>query len=251
MKVVAVVSAKGGVGKSTVSANLSAALQAQGYPVIAVDLDPQNGLRYHFSLHQSTGLGLSGTIHGTPLSDIIRPTEAGVALLPYGECTEQERQDFEAELRHNKRWLSEKLHGMSLADDVMVVIDTPPGPSVYLSQALTAASLAVVVVLPDAGSYATLPQMRSLIETYCLGRPDFIDYGLLINQVEQAHQLGKDITQVLRTTFDERVVGLVHTDQALSEALAYGQNIFQYRSYSEGARDMQACGQWVLRRLGL
>lgn len=251
MRIVAVVSAKGGVGKSTISANLSAALQAQGHPVVALDLDPQNGLRYHFSLQQPTGLGLVSTAHGAAWSDIIRPTAAGVALIPYGDCSEQERQDFETELRNNKGWLGEKLYGLSLADDVIVVIDTPPGPSVYLAQALTAASLAVAVVLPDAGSYATLPQLHSLIQTYCVSRPDFIDYGLVINQVAQAHQLGKDITQVLRTTFDERVAGLVHTDQALSEALAYGQNIFQYRSFSEGARDIQACAQWVVRRLGL
>lgn len=252
MKVVSVVSAKGGVGKSTVSANLAAALQQQGHTVLAIDLDPQNGLRYHFTLEPSS---MAGLVQAPQDADawraLIRPTESGVALIPYGDCTEPERQAFEAELRTDASWLISRLRNLELGRGVIVVIDTPPGPSAYMTQALTAASLAVAVVLPDAGSYATLPQLNTLISTYCEGRDNFSGYGFVVNQVDQGQQLSKDITQVLRTTFRDRMAGLVHLDQSLSEALAHGKNIFQYRPHSVSARDLVACAQWVAQRLDL
>ena len=56
MKVITVVSAKGGVGKTTLAANLASVLAARGRRVIALDLDPQNALRlrphpYEFAMY--------------------------------------------------------------------------------------------------------------------------------------------------------------------------------------------------------
>jgi cellulose biosynthesis protein BcsQ len=49
MQVVSVIAAKGGVGKTTVTANLCIALAASGRQVLAIDLDPQNALRFHLA----------------------------------------------------------------------------------------------------------------------------------------------------------------------------------------------------------
>jgi CO dehydrogenase nickel-insertion accessory protein CooC1 len=46
MRIVAVISPKGGVGKTTVTANLAAELTKSGEHVLALDLDPQNALRF-------------------------------------------------------------------------------------------------------------------------------------------------------------------------------------------------------------
>ena len=55
-KVVVVVSIKGGVGSSTLTAALASGLQRQGRPALALDLDPQNALRHHLCL----GLDIPG-----------------------------------------------------------------------------------------------------------------------------------------------------------------------------------------------
>ena len=250
MNVLSVVSAKGGVGKSTVAANLAVALHDLGHPVLAVDLDPQNGLRFHFSFEVGSGNGLSSSGgDASALSRLAEMTPSGVALIPYGQCDEARRLSFEAELVHRPSWLSEALNGMNLADNAIVVLDTPPGPSVYMTQALTAASLAIAVTLPDAGSYVTLPQLRSLFESYCLGRPEFRDYGFIVNQVDQGRQLSRDVATMLRASFGDRIIGRIHQDQAISEALAFGQSVFQYAPHSEGARDVMACARWISGRL--
>lgn len=245
MNILSVVSAKGGVGKTTVAANLAVALQMAGHSVLAVDLDPQNGLRYHFSLEQSgqNGLAISGP--AGRLHEALRETASGVTLIPYGVCTEPQRREFESLLLKDPTWVRRQLEDLGLHEDAIVVLDTPPGPSVYGTQALTAATVVVVVVLPDAGSYITVPQMRSLIDTYCTARADFHDFGVIINQIDQSRLLGKDVVAVLRSSFGDRYIGGVHLDQSISESLAFGQSVFQYAPYSEGASDLKACSMWV------
>lgn len=250
MNVLAIVSAKGGVGKSTVAANLAVALHKLGNPVLAIDLDPQNGLRFHFSFEVGAGKGLSHSDgSAAALATLVEATPSGVALISYGLCSEAQRQAFEDRLVHNPSWLVRALNELELPDNTVIVLDTPPGRSVYMTQALTAASLALAITLPDAGSYVTLPQMRALFESYSLGRPDFRNYGIIVNQVDQSRQLGRDIMAMMRVSFGEHIIGCIHQDQAVSEALAYGQNILQYAPHSEGARDIMDCANWVNNRL--
>src|SRR5690606_21032701 len=111
---------------------------------------------------------------------------------------------FEQLLDSEPHWVAESLARLHLPHDAIVLLDTPPGPSVYLRQALAAANLVLVAVLADAASYATVPMMENLISTYCDGRPGFIDHAYVINQANQARQLSRDVTQVMRLHFGER-----------------------------------------------
>ena len=72
MKVIAVVSAKGGVGKTTLAANLASVLATSGRRVIALDLDPQNALRLHFGVPLDSIDGLSrATLSGDAWQSIM------------------------------------------------------------------------------------------------------------------------------------------------------------------------------------
>jgi len=245
--VLSIVSAKGGVGKSTIAANIAAGLCELGHPVLAIDLDPQNALRFHFSFDSGRTPGLVAADEHN-FAQLFEPTNLGVELLSYGNSSEQQRMDFEDLLKRNPNWLKEQLTKLQLPDDAVVVLDTPPGPSVYMSQALLTSSLSLVVVLPDAGSYVSLPQMMSLLEKYCLHRQDFIDYGIIVNQSDQSKTLSKDVLSMLRSSFGERIVGRIHLDQSISESLACGQTALKYAPYSEGSYDLMACAKWVHQR---
>lgn len=250
MKVVAVVSAKGGVGKTTLCANLCIALRLQGRAVLGVDLDPQNALRFHLGLDLQAIEGSSrATLEGGELRGACAVGNQGVVVLPYGAVNETDRHDFEAVLDQDPDWLRNGLHGLGLAQGTVVVLDTPPGPSVYLKQALRAADLVLVVTLPDAASYATLPIMEGLIDTYCEGRPGFLESAYVINQVNRSRQLAKDVTQVMLAHLGDRVVGLVHQDQAVSEALACSQSVLEYDTNAQGTLDFTQLARWTINRL--
>jgi len=252
MKVVAVVSAKGGVGKTTLTANLATALQHQGAPtVLVVDLDPQNALGLHFGADPGALAGVSrASLSGDSWGSVCQQSPSGVHVLPYGVVNEADRMAFERHLEANPDWLALQLQGLDLPPDALVFIDTPPGPSAYMQQALTAAQV-VVVNLPDAASYAALALMQRLVHTYCTPRPDFAGTLHVLNQADGARQLSKDITRVMQDSLGDRLIGVIHEDQAVREALAYDQSVLEYDTHGQAADDLRKCAQVLAQRLGL
>lgn len=246
MNVISVVSAKGGVGKSTLSANLSVALNLLGLPVLIIDFDSQNALRFHFSFNRLKTRGIAHTVNNNEnWCDLTEMTKVGVAFLSYGVCDEEQHQSFEEHLRDNPFWLKEKLKDMELSKDTVVIVDTPPGTSVHLRQVLRASDFVVAVTLPDAGSYTTLPQLKELIEKYCFSQEKTVGYGVVINQIDVTRQLAKDMRRVILSMFNDVLIGEINLDQSISEALAYGQTIYQYNPHSEAAEDIMLCAKWI------
>ncbi len=250
MKIIAIVSGKGGVGKTTVSANLCAGLRRLGKSVLAVDLDPQNALRLHFGVSPRHVGGLArAVLAGDDWRASVVQGNTGDYVLPYGSIDESDRLDFEQDLREDPHLLRTQLGLLGLAEDCIVVLDTPPGASVYLTQALSAANAAIVVALPDAASYATLPKIMSLMKQYCSRRKNFLGYLLLINQVDRVKQLADDVTDMMIAKFGKKSIALIHQDQAIPEALAYSKDLQDYDPLSRGAHDMKNCVEAVERLL--
>ena len=247
--VIAVVSAKGGVGKSTMAANLAAALHKHGRSVLAIDLDPQNALHHHFEAIPGQERDAANVGIADPDLDwrsIGVPSTTGVFVVPYGAVDEKHRRAFESQLDNQPQWLARQLSDLQLADGAIVVIDTPPGPSLYLQQALAVANIALVVSLSDAASFTALPLIEGLIKTHTAERADFIGAVYLINQLDSSRQLSKDITQIMQAQLGEQVVGVVHRDQSICEALAYNRNVMDYDPNGRGCLDIQRCAKTLL-----
>jgi len=250
MTIIAIASTKGGVGKTTISANLGMALVRAGRPVVLIDLDPQDALRLHFSAAQPDAQGLArAACAGMDWRASLVATAGGCDLLPYGRVNEFGRESFEQLLRVQPQLLRDGIAGLRLPADAVVILDTPPGPSVYLSQALTTCNIAVIALLSDAASYATLPMMYGLLQRYCMGRPDFHDTAYLINQVDNARQLNADVAHVMRMQFGARALPLVHQDQAIPEALACHQLVGDYDPHCRATQDLAVMAQQLLVRL--
>ncbi len=216
MKVVAIVSAKGGVGKTTLTANLATALSRSiAAPVLAVDLDPQNALGLHLGMspHELRGLSRS-TLANQPLALACLPCTPTLHVLPYGALDEADRVTLEAAMDQDPHWLARHLASLDLPPDAVVFLDTPPGPSVYLRQALCTADVVVVVVLSDAASYATLPLMQRLVDTYYQPQGDLTDAFYVLNQLHSGKVLSKDIANVMRENLGNRLLGATHDDSA-------------------------------------
>jgi cellulose synthase operon protein YhjQ len=248
MKVITVVSAKGGVGKTTLAANLASVLAARGRRVIVLDLDPQNALRLHFGIPLDSIDGISrATLAGDAWQTVMFDGVDDVTVLPYGAVLEEDRRRFEAYIDREPAWLVHSLDTLGLDASDIVIVDTPPGSSVYTRTALTAANFALNVVLADAASYAAIPQMERMIEAYATPRGDFGGQGYVVNQVDQSRQLSKDVLKVLRNMLGPRVFpGVIHQDEGVSESLACDTTLIHYDPLSQAAADLRACGDWLL-----
>jgi cellulose synthase operon protein YhjQ len=251
MKIVAVVSAKGGVGKTTLAANLASVLGSNGRRVIVVDFDPQNALRLHFGIPVDNFDGVArATVCGDAWRSVMFDGIDGVTVLPHGALNEDDRRAFEAQLDADPYLVRRSLDALALEPTDIVLIDTPPGATVYTRAALLAARFVLNVVIADAASYAAIPHMERLLQTYAVPRADFVGYGYVINQVDVGRNLTKDVLKVLRGTLEPNLFpGVVHLDQGVSESLAYDTTVIHYDPLSQAASDLRACGDWLDARL--
>ncbi len=250
MNVLAVVSAKGGVGKTTVTANLACALSRQGRTVLAIDLDPQNALGLHFGIGLGESRGIaSATMSKQGWKSAVFRTHSGVYLLPYGIVSEDDRDRLEYQLTSQTHWLREHLDALNLPTDTVVLMDTPPGPSVYLKQALSTAHAALVVLMADAASYASLPLMQRLVKAYGQGQHSDAETLYVVNQTNSLCQLSQDVNDVLRASYGEQLVGAIHQDQLVGDALAHVVTVMDYQADSQAARDFVACAEKIADRL--
>ncbi len=250
MVIFSVVSAKGGVGKTTVAANLAMAFSA-GRNVVTMDLDPQNALRLHLGVAagEIEGLGRA-TLEGRSWSSCMFRAAGGPYVLPYGNLNEGDRDAFEVHLSSHPNWLLDGLTELGLGDQDLVVIDTPPGPSLYQQQVLRIAQFVLVVIHADPASYATLPAMESILAKYCNSRPSFLGAAYLLNNVPAGSALARDVVKVVRADLKERLVPtVIHQDEAVKEALAFDQLVLEYAPHSEAARDIGKVASWLAAQL--
>ncbi|MFZ6686981.1 cellulose biosynthesis protein BcsQ [Undibacterium sp. SXout11W] len=248
MYVIAVVSAKGGVGKTTISANLGAGIAQRGRPALIVDLDPQNAMQWHLGgLDQNDCKGISAlNASRTRLEGVTHNSPYGVRFTPYGNGGESRRLRFEAQLEKQDDWLLKKLQSANLHPDTIVLLDTPPGPSVYLKQAVHAADFLLVVMLADAASYSTLPEMEDLIATYGGHSGARIGSAYIINQGAK-RQLAQDVLALFAERLGNRMVPFVVPESAeVEEALAFERPILEYKPTNPAAENLQAIIDWLL-----
>ncbi|MFZ6760893.1 cellulose biosynthesis protein BcsQ [Undibacterium sp. Ji50W] len=251
MIVIAIVSAKGGVGKTTITANLGVGMAQRGLPVTILDLDPQNAMQWHLGgLEPGDTNGISLlTAARAKLMDACYTSPFGVDFLPYGNDGEAQRIRFEQVLEKQDTWLRKKLQAAKLPDNAVVLLDTPPGPSVYLQQAIHAADFLLVVVLADAASYSTLPEMEELISTY--GQRSNADVGsaYIVNQGSQ-RQLAQDVLTLIADRLGDRMVPfIVQESPQVEEALAYERPVLEYKPDNPASQSIQKIIDWLLTGL--
>lgn len=252
MSIVGIVSMKGGVGKTSTAANLATAMASLLGPgrVSVVDLDPQDALHWHFGLGNASAPGVTEqSLANRDWRGIAQQTAFDVACLSYGAGDEDDREAFEALLAEQPAWIGEQIARADLDDNAIVLIDTPPGPSVYLKQVFACADLILVVLLADAGSYATIPAMESWIEDMLTVRPDLASVYVL-NQVDAGQPLSRDVANLLRQHFGERIAPVgIHSDEAVGEALAFQQPVLVYDPHGQASHDLARLAAWVIDTL--
>lgn len=251
--IIAITNQKGGVGKTTTTINLAAALASKGVKTLVVDLDPQGNSSMSFldihELKQSMYDALTEDhIH---VADIIRPADKveGLSIAPSQISLAKIEAKLIGELDSHYR-LKDELASVQDQFDY-IIIDTPPTLGIITVNALVAATH---VLIPVQASYFALEGTDDLLETIdkikVRANPQLQILGALITMYDKRTLLAKDIYEQIQHVFGNKVFETVITKSVrLEESPAYRESIFTFAPRSTGAFEYYRLSEEVLSRV--
>jgi chromosome partitioning protein len=248
-RVLAVVNQKGGVGKTTTTVNLAAALAQSGRRVLLVDMDPQGNATMGSGVdkrnvsrtvyHALLGLGELAGIR-------TRSERGGYDLVPANRDLAGAEVEL-VELPARETRLKSALERIA-GDYDYILIDCPPSLSLLTVNALSAAQR---VLIPMQCEYYALEGLSDLVGTIKRVRanlnPGLEIAGLLRTMYDPRNTLSQQVSRELEAHFGDKVFRtLVPRNVRLAEAPSYGVPAVVWDASSKGAQAYLALAGEVL-----
>ena len=222
---------KGGVGKTTLAANVSALAAAAGHRVLLLDLDQQGNIARDLGFQPDSGDDLLHALISTrDALPVVRDVRAGLDVVPGGPAVGDAAVLFAGRQQRGGATLEDVLEAKLAAvqaDYDLIVIDTPPGDRVIVEAAL---SVATSVVIPTRMDEASIDGVTRVAERFLAVRdrnPDLTLAGVVLFAIaSRTTRLERDVRAALEATlggaapvFETRVR---HLDSAAADARRRG-----------------------------
>jgi chromosome partitioning protein len=259
-RIITLINQKGGVGKTTTTVNLAAALAASGHPTLIVDLDPQ--------AHATLSLGIDPVSIPRSVYDLLldwddEPATALIQARPnlHVVASETDLAAAESELAG----LPDRHHRLSRALQHLaprfrfILIDCPPSLGMLTINALAAAN---EVIIPMQAHFLALQGVSKLLETVKLVRsklnPSLGVAGVVLCMHDTTATHTQEVVADLAGFFEAaRTLDVpwqharileppIRRNIKLAECPSFGQTIFDYADTAPGAADYRALAQSVI-----
>ena len=253
-RIIAIVNQKGGVGKTTTTINLAAAMTECGARVLLVDMDPQG--------NASTGLGSDPKSRKKTSYDLLidecQPNEAigpttveGLFLCAANSDLASADIDMVANEKRSFL-LHDALRHPQIAEKELdfILIDCPPSLNLLTVNALVASHSVLVPLQTEFFALEGLSQlMTSVREIRQSANPGLRIEGVLLTMHDARNRLSQQVEADARQHLGELVFKtVIPRNVRLSEAPSYGQSVLQYDSASKGAEAYRSAAQELLVR---
>ena len=237
-RTIAVANQKGGVGKTTTTVNLSAALGAKGQRVLVVDTDPQGNTTSGFGVDKNN---IENTIYELMLDEIttdqciIKNIVDNVDIIPANvnlaavEVELMDKENREYIVKNAIDWVKDQYD--------FIMVDCPPSLSTLTINSMTAAD---TVLVPIQCEFYALEGLSQLITTVNLVKerlnPELGMEGIVFTMYDSRNNLSDQVVENVKAHVEEKVYNtLIPRNIRLAEAQSYGMPINKYDPKSAGA----------------
>ena len=240
-KIIAVVNQKGGVGKTTTTINLGAALAEHGRKVLLVDLDPQG--------NASTGLGIDPEqrefttyellTSEVDLRQVVLPTSvANLLIIPATVDLSSAEIDLAGSPRRSfLLYDALRQTSMSSYEFDFILIDCPPSLSLLTVNAMVAANSVLVPLQSEFFALEGLSQlMLTVREVRQTANPDLRIEGIVLTMYDARNNLSQQVESDARENLGELVFKtIIPRNVRISEAPSFSMPVLEYDGASKGA----------------
>ena len=237
-RIFTVANQKGGVGKTTTTVNVAAALAMGGLRVLVIDLDPQGNASTALGVEHRESAGVYEVLMGNAqMLEVIQK----VPGFPVLDCVSSNTSLANAEINlvsmvARELQLKEAIESISVNYDY-IFIDCPPSLGLLTINAFAASK---ELLIPIQTEYYALEGLSQLLETYGVAKkrlnPNLNLSTIVLTMFDSRTRLSNDVAANVRSHFPNELIDIpIPRAVRVSEAPSYNQTVMTYDPLSPGA----------------
>jgi len=237
-RIFTVANQKGGVGKTTTTVNIAAAMAMGGLRVLVIDLDPQGNASTALGVEHRDSAGVYEVLMGnTSMSEVVKK----VAGFPALDCVSSNTSLANAEI-NLVSMVARELQLKAAIDEVSanydyIFIDCPPSLGLLTINAFAASK---ELLIPIQTEYYALEGLSQLLETYSVVKkrlnPNLNLSTIVLTMFDGRTRLSNDVAANVRAHFPKELIDIpIPRAVRVSEAPSYNQTVMTYDPLSPGA----------------